>query len=275
MMNNAIGVMASLKPQGPCFDSLVEMGLKCCQIVSWQPDFWTDARAAEVRKEAAAKGIHITSLWAGWTGPAKWNFTEGPETLGLVPQKYRAGRIEELKKAGRFAKALGVKAVITHLGFIPENACDPLFAEVVAAVGEVAGHLKGLGLEFWFETGQETPVTMLRLIKQVGTDNLGINLDPANLILYGRANPIDALDVFGQYVRNVHAKDGMYPTDPTKLGHEVKVGTGKVRFPEFLRKLKEIGFTGELVIEREISGPQQRADIAETIGYLGKLLKET
>jgi len=101
--------------------------------------------------------------------------------------------------------------------------------------------------------------------------NLGINLDPANLILYGKGNPIDALDVFGKYVRNIHAKDGLYPTDPMKLGKEAKVGTGRVRFPEFVRRLNEIGFSGEFIIEREISGEQQARDILETIKYLQEL----
>jgi sugar phosphate isomerase/epimerase len=130
------------------------------------------------------------------------------------------------------------------------------------------------GLEFWFETGQETPVTVLRLIEAVGTGNLGINLDPANLILYGKGNPIDALDVFGKHVRNVHAKDGMYPTDPMQLGREVKVGEGRVRFPEFVRRLEEIGFKGEYIIEREISGEQQKKDIAATVKYLEGLLSK-
>jgi len=174
--------------------------------------------------------------------------------------------------AGDFAKALGVPAVITHLGFIPESPVGTLFGEVVEAVRGVAERYQELGIEFWFETGQETPVTMLRLIRQVGTGNLGINLDPANLILYGKGNPIDALDVFGAYVRNVHAKDGLYPTDPMQLGREVKVGQGRVRFPEFVARLAEVGFAGEFIIEREISGEEQRRDIAETVGYLRKLL---
>ena len=109
---------------------------------------------------------------------------------------------------------------------------------------------------------------------QVGTGNLGVNLDPANLILYGKGNPIDALDVFGGHVRNVHAKDGMYPTDPMKLGREVKVGEGRVRFPEFVKRLGEVGFTGEFIIEREISGEQQKRDIADTVEYLKKLVDE-
>jgi sugar phosphate isomerase/epimerase len=116
---------------------------------------------------------------------------------------------------------------------------------------------------------------MLRLMQAVGTGNLGVNLDPANLILYGKAAPVDALDVFGAHVRGVHAKDGLYPTDPMKLGKEVKVGEGRVRYPEFVRRLREIGFRGEFIIEREISGDQQVRDIRDTVEYLDGLLAAT
>ena len=98
--------------------------------------------------------------------------------------------------------------------------------------------------------------------QEVGTGNLGINLDPANLILYG-SNPVDALDVFGAYVRSVHAKDGFYPTTPYQLGEEVKIGSGKVNFPLFLSRLAELNYQGPLIIEREISGSQQILDIRE------------
>jgi len=199
---------------------------------------------------------------------------EGPRTLGLVPREYRAVRVEALKRAGDFASRAGLSAVVTHLGYVPEDPNDSVFDEVVDAVRDVAEHLKAMNLEFWFETGQETPVTMLRLIQFVGTGNLGVNLDPANLILYGKANPVDALDVFGTHVRSIHAKDGLYPTDPMKLGREVKVGEGRVRFPEFVARLQEIGFGGAYIIEREISGAQQQADIADTVAYLRGLLEE-
>ena len=273
-MNNKIGVIASLHADRSCFAQMKQLGLNVCQLDSWKPELWTDTLAEKVRREAEVGGIHMTSLWAGYSGPSAWNFTEGPATLGVVPAAYRFQRMQELMQAGQFAKALGVRAIITHLGFIPENAYDPVFQDIVVAVRYIANHLKNLGLEFWFETGQETPVTLLRLIQAVGLPNLGINLDPANLILYGKGNPIDALEVFGPFVRNIHAKDGLYPTDPMQLGKEVKVGEGRVRFPEFVRRLGEIGFTGEFIIEREISGDQQNRDIAATVAYLKKLIAE-
>ncbi len=274
-MNKRIGVISSLKSNKPNFAEVAEFGLSVCQLVSWNPEIWTDDLARKARSESESQNVRMTSFWAGWPGPASWNFTEGPGNLGIVPEKYRKERIEALKKAGPFAKTLGVPAVITHLGFIPENPQDPQLLATVEAVRDLAIFYKSLGLEFWFETGQETPVALLRLIQLVGTGNLGINLDPANLILYGKASPIDSLDVFGAHVRNVHAKDGLYPTDPMKLGKEVKVGQGRVRFPEFIRRLEETGFKGEYIIEREISGPQQTADIAETVKYLDGILEGT
>ena len=112
----------------------------------------------------------------------------------------------------------------------------------------------------------------MRTIEDVGLDNLGVNLDTANLILYGRGNPVDALDVIGKYVRNLHIKDGVFPTDGHSLGKEVPFGEGKADFERIIPKLYELNFTGELIIEREISGPQQIADIQLAVGKLTELL---
>lgn len=273
-MNSKVGVIARLRGEGQSLNYVAEFGLEVCQLVCWDPDTYTRKLADSIRQEIEETGIEVTSLWAGWPGPAAWNFIDGPGTLGIVPKEYRDIRVAGLKSGGEFAHQVGLPAIVTHLGFIPEEPTDPLFGEVVDTVRDIALFLKDLGMEFWFETGQETPVTMLRLIQQVGTGNLGINLDPANLILYGKANPIDALDVFADHVLSVHAKDGLYPTDPMKLGHEVKIGEGRVRFPEFVRRLKDIGYEGAFIIEREISGPQQQADIASSISYLESLIKE-
>ncbi len=90
--------------------------------------------------------------------------------------------------------------------------------------------------------------------------------------MYGKANPIDALDVVGRYVRGVHAKDGEYPTDGYSLGREMPMGQGRVGFPAFVAKLKEIGYDGALTIEREISGPQQKNDVLTANGMLLDLI---
>ena len=192
--------------------------------------------------------------------------------MGIVPPEYREQRVKELKLGADFAKKIGVTDVITHAGFLPECPTDPTYPEILETIRDLAQYMKDQGQYFLFETGQETPTTLLRFIEEVGTGNIGINLDSANLILYGKANPVDALDVIGKYVRGIHAKDGFYPTCGMKLGREVKVGEGKVNFPAFIAKLKEVGYDGALTIEREISGEQQRVDIIDTKAYLETLI---
>jgi sugar phosphate isomerase/epimerase len=173
------------------------------------------------------------------------------------------------------AKQCGIQAVHTHCGFIPEDPNMPLYADAVKAIREVASHCKGNGQMFLMETGQETPVTMLRAIHDTGMDNIGANLDTANLILYDKGDPVAAMDVIGKYVHGLHAKDGLYPTDPKNLGEEVAIGQGKVNFAEVLRKLHKLNYTGPITIEREISGPRQEADIRASISYLQRLIDST
>lgn len=246
------------------FSKFQALGLNCCQLSVWDVEnMFTPEKAEEAKAASAKYGIEITALWAGWTGPAAWNFTEGPATLGIVPAEYREMRVRQLIKAADFAEWLGVTDIITHAGFLPESPCDPNFWPVADAIKEIAEVYKARGLWFLFETGQETPVAMLRYIETVGTGNLGINFDTANLILYGKANSVDALEVFGKYVRNTHFKDGLYPTCGNELGREVALGDGKANVPGIIAKLKELNYQGAYVIEREISGDRQIADITK------------
>jgi L-ribulose-5-phosphate 3-epimerase len=272
MTGERIGIIVPLEQKTGLLAAAAAFGVRQVELNCWDAGTYSPELAQALKAEAGQMGITITALWAGWPGPKAWNFIDGPTTLGIVPPEWREARIAALKQGADFAQALGLPAIITHLGFIPENAADPAFQGVVAAVREVAETLAERGMEFWFETGQETPVTMLRLIHEVGTGNLGVNLDPANLILYGKANPVDALDVLGPYVRSVHAKDGFYPTDPYQLGKEVKIGQGKVNFPLLTARLAETGYRGPFIIEREISGEQQVIDIKEAVKYLTALL---
>jgi L-ribulose-5-phosphate 3-epimerase len=247
-------------------------GLSTCQLDCWHPAYFTPAMAERVKDAAKTRGIEITALWCGWEGPAVWDLVEGPLTLGLVPLTYRYERAKTLMRGADFAAWLGVRDMVTHVGFIPENPNDPDYAGLVSTLRYVARHCLQRRVNFLFETGQETPVTVLRMIEDLGMDNIGINLDPANLILYGKANPVDALDVFGAYVKGVHAKDGLYPTNGRKLGKEVALGQGKVNFPRLVARLKELGYDGALTIEREISGPEQEADIRSAIAQLNALI---
>lgn len=249
-------------------------GFDNCQLISWNPKHWTEENAELINELCEEHGVTISAFWCGWEGPTAWNFTEGPLTLGLVPPEYREMRIKNLCDGADFAKRLKVKNVVTHMGFIPEIPSDPLFDGLCDAVRQVAEHLEKNGQFLLFETGQETPVTMLRCFERVGTDNLGVNLDTANLILYGKANPVDALDVLGKYVMNLHAKDGCYPTNGMHLGKETPVGEGKVDFRAVIEGLQSLGYEGYITIEREISGEKQLADILSAKEYLQKIIDE-
>ncbi len=261
-----IGVLVPFKANSDFeaeFEKLQNLNFNCCQLCCWNNALYTQANADIITAAAAKYNIEITALWAGWSGPKEWNFIYGPSTLGLVPAAYRGQRLKELHEASAFAAKLGVTDVITHVGFLPENPRDPDFADTVAALRNLAKAMDAKGQYFLFETGQETPVTMLRTIEAIGTQNLGINFDTANLILYGKANSADAISVFGKYVRNTHIKDGFYPTTGNALGKQVQLGQGVADMPLIMKRMLEVGYDGPWIIEREISGPQQTADIIE------------
>ena len=268
-----VGVIVHLDEQiTESMKKLYEMGFSNCQISCWNSDFFTEEMVQQVNQAVTTYPISISALWCGYPGPAVWNFMEGPITLGLVPPTYRFARAKVILQGAEFARKIHVTDVVTHVGFIPENPCDMDYAGLVAIIKHIALELKRNGQFFLFETGQETPVTLLRMIHDVGTNNLGINLDPANLLMYGKGNPVDALDVFGQYVRGIHGKDGEYPTDGYHLGLEKPLGQGRVHYPAFIKKLKEIGYDGAITIEREISGNDQIRDILEAKKLLESLL---
>jgi len=206
--------------------------------------------------------------------PLVWDFLRGPSTIGLVPPATRAARIDALRQVSDFAKLLGVNQVQTHCGFIPEDPADPLYPQAVEAIRTVAKHCHENGQYFLMETGQETPTTMSRMIRDVAMPNLAVGLDTANLILYGKANPVDAADILGPHVRSVHAKDGLWPTDPSKLGEEVLIGKGLVDFKTVFTKLHKLGYQGAISIERETDGPQQIEDVRQEKVYLEKILRE-
>jgi sugar phosphate isomerase/epimerase len=206
--------------------------------------------------------------------PLVWDFLRGPSTIGVVPEATREARIDALRQASDFAKSVGIPQVQTHCGFMPEDPADPKYPGVVDAIRRVAQHCQENGQNFLMETGQETPTTMSRMIHDVAMPNLAVGLDTANLILYGKANPVDAVDILGPHVRSIHAKDGRWPTDPSKLGKEVLIGQGLVDFRQVFTKLHKVGYTGAVTIERETSGPQQIEDVKNEKLYLENILHD-
>lgn len=257
------------------FKRVHDMGFSNCFLsLDGYLNHFTPELAAQFKGLLDKYELAATTVEVVGPQPLEWNFLQGPSTIGLVPPKTRAARIDALRQVSDFAKMLGIPQVQSHCGFMPEDPADALYPQTVEAIHTVASHCAANGQWFLMETGQETPTTMSRVLRDVNLPNLGVGLDTANVILYGKANPVDAVDILGHHVRSVHAKDGRWPTNPNELGEEVLIGKGLVDFRTVLTKLHKLGYTGAITIERETSGPQQIADVKQEKLYLENILND-
>ncbi|MDH7570603.1 MAG: sugar phosphate isomerase/epimerase family protein [Armatimonadota bacterium] len=271
-----IGIFTSVGAGlGAGLETVRSLGVHTVQLhTPHAPDRAPD-RVAQFKQQFADAGIQVTVVFAGFEGESYADIPTVQRTVGLVPSELRAARLQETKEIADFAHRMGCDALGMHIGFVPEERTDPVYTEVVKAAQEICDYCHRLGQRFHLETGQERAEVLLRFFEDVGRENLAINFDPANLILYGTDQPIPALRKVGRYVKSVHCKDAKWAKNPGKeWGEEVPLGTGEVDIPLFLRTLKEIGYFGPLTIEREISGEQQKKDIAEAISLLKRLRAE-
>jgi sugar phosphate isomerase/epimerase len=218
-------------------------------------------------------GIRISVVFGGFEGESYADIPTVARTVGLVPPATRAERLTEMEEISDFAGLLGVDAVALHVGFVTDNTADPQYGQLAAAVGRVCDRCRANGQNLHLETGQEDADSLLRFLGDVGRENLFINFDPANMILYGSGEPIEALRKVGHRVRSVHCKDAKWAARPgQEWGAEVPLGEGDVGMETFLRTLNELGYTGPLTIEREI--PQEPSRQKEEIGRGLRLLNE-
>ncbi|MCL2304280.1 MAG: sugar phosphate isomerase/epimerase [Planctomycetaceae bacterium] len=271
-----VGVFASIDAGlGVKLEVVRDLGIKTIQLHTPHKESRTQEKANEFLKKLADYGITITAVFCGFEGESYASIKITAETVGLVPKATRAERIVETKEIADFAKLLGVAAVGLHIGFVPHDKNDPDYPGIVAMVREICEYLKRNGQRLHLETGQEPADTLLEFIADVGTDNLFINFDPANLILYGIGNPISDLKKVGHKVRSVHCKDGTATkgTPGVDWGREVPFGTGEVGAEQFLRTLKEVGYDGPLTIEREIpeEPERQKAEIGQALKLINDL----
>ncbi|MEZ6066240.1 MAG: sugar phosphate isomerase/epimerase family protein [Planctomycetaceae bacterium] len=195
-------------------------------------------------------------------------------TVGLVPIATRDDRLREMKEIADFARLLGVDTVGLHIGFVPADHDTREYRDLLDATRDLLDHLAANNQQLNLETGQETADHLLQFIQDVQRNNLFINFDPANMILYGMGNPIEALRKVGHLVRSVHCKDAKWAAEGvrgTAWGTEVPLGEGDVGMEDYLRTLHELGYTGPLTIEREI--PQDRERQKADVGAAVRLLE--
>jgi sugar phosphate isomerase/epimerase len=234
----------------------------------------TPQRASEFLRQLSDLGIRITCLFGGFEGESYADIPTVKRTVGLVPRETRAARTAELKAIADFARELSVDAVGVHIGFVPHDPADPNYREVLELTRGVCDHCSRNHQALHLETGQEPADVLIRFLDDVGRENLFVNFDPANMILYGAGQPLPALELLGTRVRSVHCKDATWSDRPGETwGREVPLGEGDVDFAAFVDTLERIGYDGPLTIEREIpqEPERQKAEIGRAIELLERL----
>jgi L-ribulose-5-phosphate 3-epimerase len=271
--DNEIGVLfwATKDPQ-EMLKTAASFGVKCGQL-GVHGDF--DLSVTPAWKEAIADaGFPITSVSAAYIGEDYADIPTVERTVGFIPPATRAEREQRTYAVADFAAAIGCKGIATHIGFVPHDPNHPNYTamrDLVRRIGDYAAKNKQ---SFALETGQETAPVLLKFLEDVNRPNVGINFDPANMILYGTGDPIEALGILAKHVISIHCKDGDWPpkNDPNALGKERALGTGAVGIERFLAKLNGIGYKGSLTIEREgVDRAQWAADVREAIRLLESL----
>jgi sugar phosphate isomerase/epimerase len=269
-----LGVFASIDAGlGVKLEVAQELGVPTIQLHAPEKATRTPARAREFLDRLKSLGMRITAVFGGFAGESYADIPTVTRTVGLVPSATRAQRTREMKEIADFARQLEVDVVALHLGFVPHDASDALYREVLAVTRDVCDHCRAQGQALHLETGQEPADTLVAFIGDVERDNLFINFDPANMILYGSGEPIEALEKVGRWVRSVHCKDAKWAAHPgQEWGAEVPLGAGDVGMERYLRTLDAIGYRGPLTIEREIPQDPERQKVE--IGGALALLRE-
>ena len=259
MAEMAIGVMMSVGWTLDQLRQILDLGFTNVQIAAPPEDVLEDQGQRQALIEGIRSiGIEVTTVFVGFSGESYADIPTVKETVGYLNPATRDARVRKTELISDFAKALGVDKVAAHVGFVPEDPGDPAYAPMAETVGRVADYCRQNGQIFSLETGQETGPALLHFLKDLGRDNVKVNFDPANMILYGSGEPIEALGLAGGQVVSVHAKDGKGPTEEGQLGTEHPLGQGDVGMDRFVAKLKEIGYEGPITIEREIPDWDQK-----------------
>jgi sugar phosphate isomerase/epimerase len=268
-----IGVFASIDAGlGVKLEVAHELGVPTIQLHAPHRATRTPDNARRFLERLRELGISLTAVFGGFEGESYANIPTVARTVGLVPPATRSARLAEMKEIADFAKLLGCNVVALHVGFVPHDRNAPLYREVLAVTRDLCDHCRANGQALHLETGQEPADALVQFIRDVERDNLFVNFDPANMILYGVGNPIEALETIGRYVHSVHCKDAKWAARPgEEWGQEVPLGKGDVGMEAYLRTLDRLGYTGPLTIEREI--PQEPARQKAEIGRAVRLLE--
>jgi len=250
-------------------EKVQNLGLKNIQYLYWDGDDISEKAVENMKKVFGDAGIPITAVFATYVGMDYSTLRKAEETGGLVPKQWRKERLDLTKKLADVAAGVGATAAACHYGAIPDDRDDPDYPDLISTTQDLMDHCEGLGLTFNLETGEDSTETLLNFLSDVGRPNLRINFDPANMILYGKSEPIKALRQVGTHVASCHVKDATWSDDPgVEWGREVPLGTGEVGIEDFIKTLNDFGYSGPLTIEREVEGEEQIRDLKAAVDLL-------
>ncbi len=274
-----LGVFASVdEGLGVDWNIVRELGVTTVHLHAPSKAMRSAEKSREIKSRLADLGIEVTVVFGGFEGESYADIPTTQRTIGLVPPATRTARLAEMQQIADFTKSLDCDTVGLHIGFIPHDTGETsdaiLYRDVVDAARKLCDHCMGNGQNVHLETGQETAQGLLQFLSDVSRSNLFVNFDPANMILYGTGQPLEALRQVGGHVRSVHCKDALWAANPGKeWGREMPLGQGDVGMEGFLRTLVEIGYVGPLTIEREIphEPARQRAEIGHAVDLLREL----
>lgn len=267
-----IGVFTSVDAGlGVKLEVAQELAIPTIQLHAPQRSTRTPIAAEQFLAKLEELRIELTAVFGGFEGESYADIPTVADTVGLVPKETRAERLQEMMEISDFARLLGCDCIALHLGFVPHDTATQLYQDVVVVTRQLCDHAAQNDQGVHLETGQETAEGLLSFIHDTKCENLFINFDPANMILYGTGNPIEALKQVAPFVRSVHCKDANASDRPGEIwGQEVPLGEGQVDMELYLRTLNEIGYRGPLTIEREI--PQEPQRQKDEIGHAVQLL---
>jgi sugar phosphate isomerase/epimerase len=220
-----------------------------------------------LRDELAAARVTILSGMMSTVGEDYTSLESIARTGGLRPDAHWLANRANAEADARIARELGLALVTFHAGFLPHERRDPERARLIERLRTVIDLYAEQGVRLGFETGQETAATLLDVLDELDRPSAGVNFDPANMILYGMGDPVEALAALGERVVQVHVKDARPAARPGAWGEEVPVGTGAVDWPRFFATLDRVQPAVDLVIERE-AGESRVADVRRARGHV-------
>jgi L-ribulose-5-phosphate 3-epimerase len=261
----------SLRPADPrdLLAQLQDIGIKRVQI-ALDPLRELPAVWSALPELCAKQGVALVSGMFGTVGEDYSTLESIQRTGGVVPDATWPENWRNIQAAADIAQKLKLKLVTFHAGFLPHEPSDPRFQTLLQRMALIADLFAAKHMELGLETGQETAETLGAFLQKLGKPNVGVNFDPANMILYDKGDPIIALQALGPWLKQCHIKDAVKTKMPGTWGEEVSVGTGQVDWPAFMRTLDKLHFQGNLAIERE-AGEQRVADIRTARQFLEKI----